>query len=93
MAEPIRACSALSVGAPMAPQLGVDTWTAVASPGGGVDGGDLLGQLGVADLPRRGDVLLSLVTGGTGDLEQLAAVLDAMTCDFLRLDEGVHLHR
>ncbi|MDA8355351.1 MAG: hypothetical protein M0Z95_03415, partial [Actinomycetota bacterium] len=27
---------------PLAPQLGVDTRTAVGSPGGGVDGGDLL---------------------------------------------------
>ena len=44
-------------------------------------------------LPGRGDGLAALVVGGTGDLEQLTAALDAVACDFLRLDEGVHLHR
>ena len=36
---------------------------------------------------------MAALVGGTGDLKQAARTLDAVTCDFLRLDERVNLHR
>src|SRR6266567_1439560 len=58
-----------------------------------MDLADLVDQFAVAMVPGRWDLPLALVVGGLGDLEQLTAALDAVTCSFLRLDEGVHLHR
>ena len=56
-----------------------------------MDSLDLFGQLGVGDGPGRGDASSALVVGGTGDLEQATALVDAVTCSLLRLDEGVEL--
>jgi hypothetical protein len=58
-----------------------------------VDFADLDGQVGVADLAGRRGGTGALVVGGTGDLEQLAAPLDAAPVSLLRLDEAVELHR
>jgi len=74
-------------------ELLVDPGRSIGALGLGVDGLDLLGQLGVGDGPGGGCAVSALVVGGTGDLERVTAVLDAVTCDFLRLDGGVHLHR
>src|SRR4029453_5929492 len=59
----------------------------------GVDLADRLEQLGIRPRPGRGCIAATLVVGGTGDLEQLTAPLDAVTCSLLRLDEGIDLHR
>ena len=74
-------------------QLLVDARRSIGALGLGVNGGDLLEQLGVGHLALRRDTVSSLVVGGTGDLEQATGVVHAVTCDFLRLDERVHRHR
>src|SRR5262249_30637625 len=78
---------------PASEQLVVHPGRAVGAVGVVVDLPDRLEQLTVGYLPGRGDVLLALVVGGTGDLEQFTGVLDAVTGHFLRLDEAVQLHR
>ena len=57
------------------------------------DGHDLAQQLGVGHLAARRCLVESLIEGGAGDLQQLTAALHAVTCDLLRLDEGLYLHR
>jgi len=74
-------------------ELLVNPGGAIGTRGLVVDGPDLLEQLGVGDVsPGRGAVA-AVIEGGTGDLEQPTRLGDVVTCDFLRLDEGVHLHR
>src|SRR5665213_2781566 len=71
-------------------------WTrggSIGSLGLVVDDLDLLGQLGVSDLTGRGDAIAPLVVGGTGDLEQATRLGDVVTCNLLRLDEGIQPHR
>jgi hypothetical protein len=58
-----------------------------------VHGTDLGGELSVAELAGRRGRVKTLVVGGTGDLEQLTAPVDAVTYGLLRLDEGLQLHR
>jgi hypothetical protein len=54
---------------------------------------DLLAQVGVGLLARGGLIGALLVVGGSGDLEQLARLLDVAVAGLLRLDERVHVHR
>jgi hypothetical protein len=54
---------------------------------------DLYGQLGVGQLAGRRLTVAALELGDTGDLEDLTAPLDAVTYSFIRLDEGIELHR
>jgi len=53
----------------VAPKSGVDAWRTVGSPRPGVDGGDLPGQLGVADRAGAGRAGTAGVVGGSGDLK------------------------
>ena len=64
-------------------ELFVDAWRSIGALGLGVDGGDLLEQLGVGDLSARRNALSWLVVVATGDLEDAAGVLQAVTCDTL----------
>ena len=55
-------------------ELLVDPRGAIGALGLGVDGGDLLAQLGVGELAGRRDAVAALVVGGLGDLEQATGV-------------------
>src|SRR3954454_24008604 len=86
-----------AVSSALAGQLGVDPRCSVAAPGLLVQLVDLLAQVGVGLLadgaPVGAPVGALLVVGGSGDLEQLARLLDVAVPGLLRLDERVHVHR
>ena len=61
---------ALTAGHVTMEELFVDPRGAIGALGFGVNGADLLEQLGVGDLSLRRDAVAALVVGGLGDLEQ-----------------------
>jgi len=100
LAAPFQARQAHEAGHPPPPavdaavsELAMHPGRTVGAVGLVVDATDLLDEPGVGELLGRGRGLAAGVVGGPGDLEQLTAVLDAVTCGFLRLDERVHPHR
>jgi hypothetical protein len=74
-------------------ELPVNPRRSIGALGLGVDNLDLSDQLGVGDGSGGEDTGSALVVGGAGDLEQATGPLDAVTCNLLRLDERVELHR
>jgi hypothetical protein len=74
-------------------QLGMDAWCAVAALERLVGLADVVGELLVGAMTRRGGVGAVGVVGGTGDLQQLARPLDVALLGLLRLDESIHVHR
>src|SRR5712691_3177348 len=75
------------------PQLPVHPRRTVGLPGALEDRLRLLGQLLVLLVPPRRLLLVPLVVGGSGDLEEAAGPVDAALLGLLRLDERVHAHR
>ena len=71
--------AAAALGA-LALQDGMDARGPVGSARLVVDGGDLLGQLGVADRAGAGRAGAAGVEGGSGDLQQFTRPFDAVTC-------------
>src|SRR5918993_1422025 len=71
----------------------MDPRGAVAALGPLVGLADVLGELGVNQLPGRGAVGAVGVVGGTGDLQQLTGPLDVALLCLLRLDERIQVHR
>ena len=75
-------------------QLPVHPGPAIGASAGLEDGADASGELLVGEAAGRRTVLVPLVEGGAGDLEQLARLVDGVVAlRLLRLDEGEHLHR
>jgi hypothetical protein len=53
----------------------------------------VFGQLLVSELAGRRAVLVPVIEGGPGDLEQLARLGDVVALCLLRLDERERVHR
>src|SRR5712691_10667539 len=54
---------------------------------------DAIAEFGIRELTRGRDMLVPLVKGGPGDLEQTARLHDVASLGLLRLDEREHAHR
>src|SRR5207244_2285095 len=74
------------------PQLPVHPRRTVGLPGALEDRLRLLGQLLVLLVPPRRLLLVPLVVGGSGDLEEAAGPVDAALLGLLRLDDRLHAH-
>src|SRR5438105_6673878 len=58
-----------------------------------IDALDTFTEFGIGELARRRNMLVPLVEGGPGDLEQLARPHDVALLSLFRLDEREHVHR
>src|SRR5437588_8336547 len=58
-----------------------------------IDALDTFTEFDIGELARGRNMLVPLVEGGPGDLEQLARLDDVALLGLLRLDEREHVHR